>query len=312
MRALVTGVTAPLGGAVVRALLADPTVEHVLGCGFGGGELPAPIGPRFAYHAIDLRRPRGVHDLVRGEARRHASEVVIHTALHRRAHDEGTHVHAQNVGMTRELLLACEHHVTVRRFVFRSAAEVYAIRPGESDLLDEDAPLEFDPSAPQWVRDRVAADLTVCARMATSNLSIMVLRCAEVLAPGTGGQLWDYLQSRVCLRPLGFDPMVNVLSLDDAVRALRLAAAAHGDGIFNIPGADTLPLSSLARRFGRRSVPFPAPLLAPAYDLRGALTGRDFSYRLNLRRFHVGGIVDGAHAADRLGYRPLVPIRWPA
>jgi len=144
-----------------------------------------------------------------------------------------------------------------------------------------------------------------------SPVSIVVLRCAEVLAPGSGSQLWDYLQSRVCLRPLGFDPMINVLSVADAARAIRLAAAGAGHGVYNVPGADTLPLSRIIARWGRRDVPVPGPLLAPLYRLRTWSVGFEFRYDLNLRRFHFGGVVDGTRARRELGYEPRHPIAWP-
>jgi nucleoside-diphosphate-sugar epimerase len=146
--------------------------------------------------------------------------------------------------------------------------------------------------------------------MGMSDLSIAVLRCAEVLACGTGSQLWDYLQSRVCLRPLGFNPMINVLSIADCVAALILAAAAPGSGIYNIPGADTLPLSRITAGCGRADVPVPGPLLSPLYQLRTWTVGLEFRYDLNLRRFHFGGVVDGARARQVLGYQPCHPIRW--
>ena len=63
--------------------------------------------------------------------------------------------------------------------------------------------------APQWVRDRVEADFTACARMGLSTLSIVVLRMTEVLDKNCGSQMYDYLQSSVCLCPIGFDPMLN-------------------------------------------------------------------------------------------------------
>jgi len=304
MRVLVTGATAPIGTGLIHALLADPEVEHVLGVGL---EDAAPLtDARFSYRAVDLTRARASHDLIHGPARTLGIDVVVHGALHRAARDRGDRVHAANVETTRQLLLECERQPLVRRFVLRSAAEVYALRASEPNLLDEDAPLELDPRAPQWVRDRVEADLTVCARMGMSSLRVVVLRAAEVLAAGTGSQLWDYLRSRVCLRPLGFDPMINVLSIDDAVHALWLAAGRSGQGVYNIPGADTLPLTSLIARSGRRDVPVPGPLLAPLYDLRAWLVGFQFRYDQNLRRFHFGGVVDGARARADLGYRPTI------
>lgn len=308
MRILVTGATTPLGGEVVRRLLTDPAVEHVLEA---GAEPFLGDAPRLSYRRCDLTRERAVHDLVHGDARAHGVDTVIHLALHRSARDEGPRIHARNVLALRQLLAACAAVPTIARFVYPSSAAVYALRASGPALLDEDAALEFDPEAPQWIRDRVEADLTVCARMGMSRLAIVVLRTAEILAPDMGSQLWDYLRSRVCLRPLGFDPMINVISLEDAAAAVVLAAGARGQGVYNVAGADTLPLSRLIARWGRRDVPVPRPLLAPLYRLRAGATGLEFRFDLNLRRFQFGGLIDDARARADLGYRPTHPLRWP-
>ncbi len=292
MRVLVTGADSGVGRALVEALRTDPAVDAVL-----------PVGAD-----VDLTRPRAVHDLLHGPARKLGITAVVHGPLHEGARGRGRRIHAENVETTRELLRACEHHPTVQRFVYRSVADVYAIRSSEPNLLDEDAPLELDPVVPQWVRDRVEADLMVCARVGMSPLSIAVLRFAEILADGTGSQLHDYLRSRVCLRPLGFDPMINVLSLDDAIAAIRLALGARERGVYNVPGADTLPLSQLIARRRRVDVPVPGPLLAPLYALRTRAIGLEFRYDLNFRRFHFGGVLDGSRAAAELGYHPHVGI----
>lgn len=311
MRVLVTGSTTPTGVEIVNQLLADPNVDHVLAVALEPDAVPdACPRPRFTYEALDLTRTRALRDLLFGPALDLKIDTVIHGALHRSAAATGPSVHALNVETTRQLVVECARHPTIGRFVHRSAAEVYAVRATEPDLLDEDVPLELDPTAPQWVRDRVEADLTVCARFGNTRLSIAVLRCAEVLAADTGSQLWDYLQSRVCFRPLGFDPMMNVLSVEDYGRAVTLAAASAATGVFNIPGADTLPLSAIVQRAGRRSVPIPGPLISPLYLLRRWSIGLEFRYDLNLHRFHFGGILDGSRAARELGFRPRRSL-WP-
>ena len=310
MRVLVTGSTTPVGLGVVAGLLADPTIDHVLALGREDRPLALERDARLSYQAIDLTRARAVHDLVHGPVADLGIDAVVHLALHRAARDDGAGVHAQNVEALRQLLLECERQPAVKRFVFQSAAEVYAIETAEPNLLDEDAPLCFRPEAPQWVRDRVEADQLVSARMGMSNLEIVVLRCAEILAPGTGSQLHDYLQTRVCLRPLGFDPMINVLSLDDFVRAVRLSLRGRAEGVYNVPGADTLPLSKVIALAGRADVPLPGPLLAPLYRLRSWTVGLDFDYQLERRRLHFGGVLDGSRARDQLGYEPSAPSRF--
>jgi UDP-glucose 4-epimerase len=310
MRVLVTGATAPLAQHLVARLLARPDVEHVLAI----GREPAPgvfmPSPRVTYAALDLGRERAVHDLLYGHARELRIDAVVHGALHRDARDAGAPTRAANVDCTRHLLLGCADHPTVRRFVFRSVAEVYRVTAAEPTLLDEDQPLDFDPHAPQWTRDRVEADLTACARVGRGGLAVTILRYAEVLAPGVGSQLWDYLGSRVCLRPLGFDPVVNVMTIPDAVDAIVLALTANATGVFNVPGADTLPLSAIVRRFHRRDVPVPGPLLAPLYRLRTRTVGFEFRYDLNFKRFHFGGVLDGTRARAELGYAPHTPVAW--
>lgn len=309
MRVMVTGATTPLGAAIVSELLSvnsnfvlavghEPEARHVRPCG------------ELEYHSIDLTRPRAVHDLLWGPVRDHAIEAVIHGAQHRRMADTGAWVHAQNVDATRELLLGAIDHPTIRRFVYRSFAEVYVLRHTTTELIDEETPLDFDPHAPQWLRDRIEADMFVSAHLATP-LPIAILRCAEILAADTGSQLWDYLQSRVCMRPLGYDPMLNVLSLPDAGAAFAAAARSTEIGVFNIPGADTLPLSRAIAESVRIDLPVPGPLMAPLYGLRRRFAGFDFRYDVNLRRFHFGGVLDGSRARALLGYTPHRPVEWP-
>lgn len=311
MRVLVTGATAAFGRAVVEALLADPAVEQVLAV----GREPGPPAPgrdgRFAYRPVDLTRPRELHDLLFGDARRLALDTLVHTAHHRDARLCGREPHALHVEATRGLVSAAQTHPTLRTFVYRSFGDVYRLDAEQPVLLGEDAPLEFSPAAPQWVRDRVEADVGVCTRVAQSRLRLVVLRFAEILAPGTGSQLRDYLRSRVCLRPLGFDPMLNLLSLEDAVAAMRCALAGTAPGVFNVPGADTLPLSRVAQRWGRLDLGVPGPLLSTLYRARASTLGMEFRYDVNFRRFHFSGVLDGTRARELLGYVPTHRIVWP-
>lgn len=311
---MVTGATTPIGRRLVGTLLDEPDTELVLAVGAEPDPMPLGAHPpaRYRYRQVDLTRSRELHDLLFSDARQLGVDVIIHNALHRRARDEGPHIHALNVECTRELLTLAERHPSIRRFVFRSAAAVYRLDPRRSTLLVEGDPLDLSPSAPQKVRDRVEADLTVCARMGMSRLEVAVLRCSEILAADVGSQLHDYLSSKVCFRPLGFDPMLNLLSLEDATRALVLAARGKSIGVFNIPGVDVLPLSSAIRLWGRLEIPVPGPLLSPLYGLRASALGMDFRYDLNHRRFHFSAVLDGRRAREQLGYEPRHGIAWPA
>ncbi len=308
----VTGATTPLGLRLTRSLLARGVAPVVA----IGAEVTPPSSGNGAsglhYLRLDLTRPRETHDALFGPLRELGVSVLVHAALHRRASDVGPKIHAQNVESTRQLLSLSERHPTLERFVFLSSSNVYRVDPTRATLISEDDALELSPDAPQSVRDRVEADLTVCTRMGMSRLGIVVVRCAEILAANVGSQLFEYLEGPWCLRPLGFNPMLNVLSLDDAARALLLAALSNKSGVFNIPGKDTLPLSRAVELWGKRCLPVPGPLLAPLYRVRASARGMEFQYDLNYRRFHFSAVLDGSRAGHELGYEPEAPIAWPA
>jgi UDP-glucose 4-epimerase len=308
---LVTGATTPLGHALVGGLLAVDGDAQILAVGRESEpESGLPTDDRIVYAQTDLRKTRRVRSLLNDQAHQLEIHTVLHGPLHRSATDTGQSVHAINVEATRNLLLQSERHPTIRRFVLRSHTDIYRTRPDQPSVFAEDHPIDFSASAPQWLRDRVEADLTVCARMGMCDLKIAVLRCSECVAPGIGSQLYDYLQSAICLRPLGFDPMLNLLTIPDLVAALVAAARSDAQGVFNIPGADTLPLSALIDRARRRDIPLPGPLLRPLYGLRAMATKTEFRYDLNLGRFHFSGVADGKRAREVLGYEPTHPLDW--
>ena len=309
---MITGAGAPIGEHLVRNLLDDSRVDHILAVtGHPTDSFPMQESSRLTVTQVDLIRPRRVHSLLFNTAKDLSIDTVIHTALHSSAIDEGDKVHAYNVDSVRNLINLCERHPTIQRFILRSASAVYQVQRDLPVLIGEDHPLNMSGHAPQWVRDRVEADLTACVRMGLSSLQILVLRMAEVLAPGTGSQIYDYLQSPICLRPAGFDPMINLMSMDDAVDALRAAIHANEQGVFNIPGADTLPVSVCIQRWGRLGIPTVSSWLSPIYRLRRRITGHDFRYGMNRRWFIYSGVLDGRRAKEVLGHVPAQPIDWP-
>lgn len=310
-RLLITGATTPLGKQLVESLLDEPSVERVVAVGRPGESSPVTRSDRrHDYREVDLTRPRGLRNLLYGSAL--DVDAVIHSAAHRSTRRVGRQAHELNVETTRELIALCETHPHIERFVYVSSGVIYRIDGRLPDIIDEQHPLNLSPHAPQWIRDRVEADLTVCTRMGLSSMKVLVLRLSECIASDMGSQLYDYLSAPVCFRPLGFDPIVNVLSIGDAVQALLGALGTNAQGIFNVPGRDTLALSTLIALWGKRGIPAPGPLMAPLYRLRAALVGSEFRYDMNAWRFHYNGVLDGTRAARELGYQPRRSLPWPA
>ncbi|MDQ3034980.1 MAG: NAD-dependent epimerase/dehydratase family protein [Myxococcota bacterium] len=306
---LVTGATTPFGRALITDLLSRSEVEAVLAVALER-EWTGPRDPRIRYLPCDLTRSRNLRDLLFGPARDLGITSVVHSAHHRSVRAHGRRVHALNVETTREILQLAERHPTIRRFVYLGSAEIYRIEPELPALIGEDHPIEMSPEMPQRLRDRVEADMTVCTRMGLSPLSIAVLRVAEIFAPYSGSQLHDYVASNVCYRPLGYDPMLDVISIADAVRATVRALGVTAQGVFNIPGADVLPLSAAIEAAGRIGIPVPGPIIRPLYAARALLRDTEFTWPLNRWRFRWSGVLDGTRAATTLSYTPQTPT-WP-
>ncbi len=313
MRAvLVTGASAPLGQALVRVLLADTRIGHVLAVDDVPPDkaLPFSHASRLTYLKVDLRRSRKVSELLFGPARDLGVDAIVHLSEHVGGYGRGRSVYAQNVEALRSILELADRHPSIRRLVVKSHAVVYKVSLDLPVQIEEDHPLNLSPTAPQYVRDRVEADLTACARMGLIDCEIIVMRCAEAMAPDYGSQLYDYLNGPVVFRTMGFDPMVNVAHPADIVRALELATHASGEGVFNVPGLDTLPLSEAARKLGTPAVPMPASLIRPLYRMRHWVTGSQFSYGIHRQQMHFGLVLDGNRAERELGYRPEHSVDW--
>jgi len=308
---LVTGANTAIGHQLIDRLLADARVAHVLAVSSEPKLSGDRSNARLSYLSLDLTRPREVHDLLFGPARDANVEVVVHLGQVEDPHKRGRRVHLANVEAVRAILDLSDRHPTIHRLILKSYAVVYRVRNDLPTLVTEDHPLNLSSQAPQYVRDRVEADLTAGTRMGLIDAEIVVLRCAEALAGNTGSQLYDFLEGPVAFRPAGFDPMLNVASCSDLVRAFETAIHGSGEGVFNIPGFDTLPLSEAIHKWGRRSIPLPGPLIRPLYQLRHMVAGSSFEYGLNRHRMHLGLVLDGTRARDLLGYEPSHPIDWP-
>ena len=81
-------------------------------------------------------------------------------------------------------------------------------------------------------------------------------------------------------------------------------------GVFNIPGADTLPLTKVIELWGRPSIAMPETGIYWTYKLRQHLRGGQFRYGMNRRRFHYSGILDGRRAMEVLRYVPSQAISY--
>lgn len=219
---LVTGVSTPLAAGVARSLSGVAGVRRVIGA---DSSPPAPGSEGFEFAHVDLHE----ESLARIVADSGA-DLVLHLGLDtERGPNRENHV----LGTVR-MLSALRHTEGVRRLVVRAGV-----------TLDSDDAAQV-------------AEHTRALQRRRPEMSVAVLRFANLIGPSVDTPLTRYLDQRVVPTALGSDPHVRFLHEDDAAEALVRMALSEEDGLFDVAGSDTVPLSHCLRRIGGQRLPVPA------------------------------------------------------
>jgi nucleoside-diphosphate-sugar epimerase len=159
-----------------------------------------------------------------------------------------------NVGGTRQVLEAAAT-VGVRRIVRVSSATVYGAWANNPVPLTEDAPLRPNPDFSPAVQGAEVERLLAEWRLDHPDVVTTTLRAAAVVGPGAERLPTRLLLGRPTLRVRGADPPVQVVHVDDLVRALELAASTDLPGVYNIAADGWLGAEEARALVGRGSVP---------------------------------------------------------
>ncbi|MDB4955485.1 MAG: NAD-dependent epimerase/dehydratase, partial [Myxococcales bacterium] len=107
---------------------------------------------------------------------------------------------------------------------------------------------------------------------------------------------------------LGFDPMVQLIHVEDVAEAIASALAPGRRGIYNVTGPGEVPLSVILKELGRQPRLIPHPLAKSVLGLAFALGISSFPVaELDFIRYVC--MVDGRRAAAELGFRPHFGLR---
>lgn len=314
MRALVTGATGCLGGALARRLAADGIAVTASGRDATAGARLRDAGITFA--TADLRDAAAMDGAVAG------NDVVMHCGGLSSAWGSAAAFHAANVAGTRNVVAAARRH-GVRRLIFISTPSVYFDYTARLDV-GEDAPLA-KRAVNAYAASKIAAEGIVRAAM-RDGLPAVIVRPRAIVGPGDTALLPRLL--RVAARgrvPLidGGAALIDLTYVDNVVDALVAIATAPGhiDGrTYNVTNGEPRTVAALLRhitaalRLKARFVAVPfAVAYSAAYALEAvarALPGRP---EPALTRYTVGVLgrsqtLSIAAARRDFGYVPRVSL----
>jgi UDP-glucose 4-epimerase len=307
LNVLITGASTSIGRHLVLHLASDKKIGSILAVArhekpYFFNDLPPDS---FTYKTCDILKHRELNDLLYSRAFKNANiNTVVHLAFHSGV-TRGQKVHQLNVKGTKTLLEKCIENGNIKKFIFKSSDVVYKLAPDNPVFLDENADLNFDPDADQWIKDRVDADMICRSLMDNKKMNIVILRMSNIIGRNIAGQLNAYFDSKPIFKTMGFNPLINLLHMKDVIQSIRLAI--HGRtcrGIYNIGGVDTAPISTIADLAGSRIVSLPEPMLPVVNWFQRKMQLTKYYYSVDKDRQKYTCLLDISKAKKELGYQP--------
>lgn len=258
---VVTGISGNLGRTLAKQLHGRYRI-------IGLDRRPFPGRPKdMEMFQLDLRKKKAEEVF-----RRPDLAGVIHMGImHDPRMSEEEH-HSFNVVGTTRVLDACAKN-GVKKVVVLSSANVYGPSPDNSNFLTEEAPL-MAASRFSGVRDLIEVDMLAQSFFwKHPGIETAILRPVHIVGPTIRNAPSNYLRLRHPWVMAGFDPMVQLIHVEDVASALVEALRPGVRGVFNVVGPGEVPLSAALRELGHAPIPVPHPVARPALKLL-------FKYRL--------------------------------
>ncbi len=293
---MVTGISGNLGRAVAKLLHLK---ERVIGI----DRRPFIGKPKdLEMHELDIRKKK-VEDVFR----RVPIKAIIHMGILHDPRMSSEDHHNFNVRGTMRILECAAKH-NVKKVVVLSSANVYGPSPDNSNFLTEDAPLMAASRFPS-VRDLIEVDMLAHAFFwKHSKVETVVLRPVHIVGPTIKNAPSNFLRLKHPWLMAGFDPMVQLIHMDDVAGALVEAIAPGRRGVYNVTGPGEVPLSKVFEALGSEPLPVPhvvaRPLLRTLFRYRFASFPPE-----ELDHIQFLCAVDGSRWLNETPWRPKLTLR---
>ena len=255
---MVTGASAPLGRHVLEQLRRCDGLERIVGV--------EPIASSTHMEGVELVSFSGNHrGLVKFLIANHIG-TVLHCGM---APDrDGGHSQTREAKVidTMRLGAAIAHEESpVRSWIVASSSAVYPVS-SQVPLLHREEGQVVAAEGTSVASILEAEDYARDVAARCPHLNVAILRLQQLVGVGIYGPLSALLAQPILPAVVGFDAALQLLSIEDAVRALVFAAKVELAGVYNVASVGTIRMSDVARelnRFAFPVLPLEAGPLAP-------------------------------------------------
>ncbi|BBH53656.1 NAD-dependent epimerase/dehydratase family protein [Fluviispira sanaruensis] len=214
---------------------------------------PSIASSKFIFHRVDLTKDEASAEIASTLLQNNVTAFIHGALFSGPTRKKSYHHEVESIGTFHILNAVAE--AQIQKLVVHSATFVYGAHPKNPNFIHENYELKMQ--GPSFVKTRVDVekqleDFTINY----PNCAVSLLRFAPILGPNSTNIRARYFMTGIVPKVLGYDPLVQFIHEDDAVRAQILALTNNIRGVFNIVGRGVLPLSTGIHMSGKIPVPF--------------------------------------------------------
>ena len=246
------------------------------------------------HERADIRRRR-FEDVFRRER----IDAVVHlNIMHNPRTSAGEH-HDFNINGTKKLFELCAEH-RVGKVIVLSSADVYGPDPRKTQFLTEDAPLMGGRNF-GGIRDLISLDM-FCNTFFWRHPEIetVILRPVHIVGQVNNAPS-RFLRLERPITLMGFDPMIQLIHVEDVISAIERALTPGIRGVYNLAGPSPVPVSYVLDKLGREPRRLPEPVLRTMLKMGWALKLSDWPWP-EIDHIKYICMVDDSRAREELGF----------
>lgn len=248
-RIALTGANSFLNSLVLKRLSELSTVKEIH---LFDIQPPSHMSTKCIFHRIDITKETSCQSIAKILIDNEVTEFIHGALFSGPTRSKNTHHEVESIGTFHILNAVAE--AKINRFVVFSSTFVYGAHPQNPNFIQESFPTKFQKA--HFVRTRIDVENQI--KDFTLNYpgtEVVVLRFAPILGPNSTNVRARYFMSGVIPKVFGYDPLLQFIHEDDALRAAIMALFCKVTGVFNIVGRGVMPLSTGIHLSGKLPVP---------------------------------------------------------
>ena len=213
---------------------------------------PANMSSKCIFHRLDLTHESSCETMAKILIEHNVTEFIHGALFSGPTRSKNTHHEVESIGTFHVLNAVAE--AKIKRLVVHGSTFVYGAHPQNPNFMHESYNARFQKA--HFVRVRIDVEKQI--KDFTHHYpqcEVIVLRFAPILGPNSTNVRARYFMSGVIPKVLGFDPLLQFIHEEDALRAQIMALFSKVTGVFNIVGKSVIPLSTGIHLSGKLPVP---------------------------------------------------------